>query len=229
MSTLSIVATPIGNLEDITLRALRVLREADLILCEDTRVTKRLLDRYGISVPSMSYHARSGEAKIEKIIGLLREEKNLALVSDAGTPSISDPGSFLVSRVRGALGDMVAIVPIPGPAALTAALSAAGMPASEFLFLGFLPHKKGRETLLREIAASRRNVVIYESPHRMMRTLDALARLFGAESSRRIAICRELTKKFEEIRVGTLKDIRAFFAERSERRRGEFVIIIEGM
>jgi 16S rRNA (cytidine1402-2'-O)-methyltransferase len=149
MSSFYVVATPIGNLEDITLRALRVLKEVDLILCEDTRVTKRLLARYEISTPTMSYHARSGETKIEKVIELLKAGKNLALVSDAGTPTISDPGSLLVSRVREALGEEVMVSTIPGASALTSALSIAGMPASEFLFLGFLPHKKGRVTLFK--------------------------------------------------------------------------------
>ena len=143
MSILYIVGTPIGNLEDITLRALRVLKEVDIILCEDTRVTKRLLNHYGIENKQIStYNEQKSGAKIEKIVEWLREGKNLSLVSDAGTPTISDPGTFLVSRIRQALGDEVKIESVPGPSALTAALSIAGMPASEFIFLGFLPHKE---------------------------------------------------------------------------------------
>src|SRR3989344_3141957 len=148
MAILYVVATPIGNLDDITLRALAVLKSVDLILCEDTRVTKKLLNHYGIDVPVMSYHARSGLAKIDKIIKILEEDKNLALVSDAGTPTISDPGSMLVSTVKKELPH-VSVVSIPGASALIAALSISGVPASDFLFLGFLPHKKGRETLFK--------------------------------------------------------------------------------
>ena len=178
MPTFYVIATPIGNLEDITLRALRVLKEADIILCEDTRVTKKLLQKYDVKKPTISYHARSGLAKVEKIFALLEEGKHLALVSDAGTPCISDPGSLLISKVRGRFGGEVRIEPIPGPSALTAALSAAGVPASEFLFLGFLPHKKGRETLFREIRGAERTVVFYESPHRLEKTFEALAETF---------------------------------------------------
>lgn len=229
MSTLYIVATPIGNLEDITLRALRILKEVDLILCEDTRVTKRLLARYDIQTPTMSYHARSGETKIETIIERLKEGKNLALVSDAGTPSISDPGSLLVSRTREALGEAVNIVPVPGPSALVAALSASGIPVSDFLFLGFLPHKKGRETLLREVALSARTSVLYESPHRIEKLLASLVSHLGETSPRRVAVCRELTKKFEEIVTGTAADIQAYFVAHPEHIRGEFVVVVEGV
>src|SRR3989344_765243 len=181
MPTLYIVATPIGNLEDITLRALRVLKEVDLILCEDTRVTKRLLEKYEIKTPTMSYHAQSKLSKVEKIFALLEEGKNLALVSDAGTPTISDPGCLLVSQIRQHFMsrsnldiEEVKIAPIPGPSAVLAALSISGFPSSEFLFLGFLPHKKGRETLFKEIAVSKRTVVFYESPHRIIKTLESL-------------------------------------------------------
>ena len=156
MPTLYVVATPIGNLEDITLRAVRTLKEVDFILCEDTRVTKNLLKRYEIDRPLISYHAQSRLSKVEKIFGLLEEGKNLALVSDAGTPTISDPGCLLVSQIRERFGDSVLIVPIPGASASVAALSTSGFPTSEFLFLGFLPHKKGRETLFKEIATSKR-------------------------------------------------------------------------
>lgn len=181
MATLSIVGTPIGNLEDITLRALKSLAAADVILCEDTRMTKRLLDRHSIKIRTLSYHAHSQLSRTDDIIRLLKEGKNLALVSDAGTPGISDPGADLVSRIRSELRSEIAvgtikIEAVPGPSALTAALSIAGVPCADFTFLGFLPHKKGRETLFKEIAASERTFVFYESPHRIIKTLDSLVK-----------------------------------------------------
>jgi len=184
MSTFYVVGTPIGNLEDITLRALKVLGSVDLILCEDTRMTKRLLDRHLITARTMSYHAQSALSRTDEIIGFLREGKNLALVSDAGTPGISDPGSHLVSKIRERLKEDiesggVRIEVIPGPSALTAALSIAGVPCADFTFLGFLPHKKGRETLFKEIKDSERSMVFYESPHRIIKTLESLVEHMG--------------------------------------------------
>lgn len=223
MATLYVVATPIGNLEDITLRALRVLKEVDVVLCEDTRVTKKLLTHYNIHTPTLSYHARSGEAKIDKIIALLAEGKNLALVSDAGTPTISDPGSILVSSIREHFGESVAVVVVPGPSAVIAALSVAGVSASDFLFLGFLPHKKGRETLFREIAQSQRTVVFYESPHRILKTL---ASLETHAKDRRIVIVRELTKIYEEVLEGTAEAVLGYLTDDPQKQRGEFVVII---
>ena len=228
MTTLYIVATPIGNLEDITLRALRILKEVDLVLCEDTRVTKKLLTRYDIHTPTLSYHARSGDTKVAKIIELLEEGKNLALVSDAGTPTISDPGAFLVSAVREHFrdtgeGHAVCIVAVPGPSALTAALSVAGVTGSDFLFLGFLPHKKGRETLFTEIARSERIVVFYESPHRILKTLMSLGEHAG---ERRIIIVRELTKIYEEVLSGTAAELRERLIADQQKQRGEFVVIV---
>jgi 16S rRNA (cytidine1402-2'-O)-methyltransferase len=223
---LSVVASPIGNLEDITLRAIRTLKEADIILCEDTRVTKKLLVRYEIDKPLLSYHAHAKISKVEKIFALLEDGKNLALVSDAGTPTISDPGSLLVAQVRERFGDGVAVVPIPGPSAAIAALSASGFPSSDFLFLGFLPHKKGRETLFREIASAKRTVVFYESPHRMEKTLASLA--IHLEPERRVVVARELTKLHEEMVSGTIFDIVSHFQEHPERIRGEFVVIVSG-
>lgn len=227
MSSLYIVATPIGNLEDITLRALRVLKEVDVVLCEDTRETKKLLQRYEIDKPLLSYHAQSKLSKVEKIFGLLDEGKNLALVSDAGTPTISDPGCLLVSQIRERFGASVKIVPIPGPSAVVAALSASGFPTSEFLFLGFLPHKKGRETLFKEIAASKRTVVFYESPHRIMKTLESLKAHLG--STRRIMIGRELTKLHEETFIGSPDEVLAHYVGHPDRVRGEFVVVVEGV
>ena len=181
MATLYIVGTPIGNLEDITLRALETLKTVDLILCEDTRVTGKLLNRHGINTPTLSYHAHSKLSRMNEVTALLKEGKNLALVSDAGTPGISDPGCELVKHIREECVEEIAcgnikIESVPGPSAITAALSIAGVPCSDFTFLGFLPHKKGRETLFKKIAESERTVVFYESPHRMMKMLGSLVR-----------------------------------------------------
>ncbi len=226
MSTLYIVATPIGNLEDITLRAIRILKEVDLILCEDTRVTKRLLDRYDINKPTLSYHAQSKLSKVDKIFSLLEEGKSLALVSDAGTPTISDPGCLLVAQVREKFGDIIEIISIPGPSAVLAALSVSGFPSSEFIFLGFLPHKKGRETLFKEIAVSKRTVVFYESPHRMEKTLASLAE--HLEPERKILVAREITKIYEENVQGTLLEVVKYFLDHPDHIRGEFVVVVEG-
>jgi 16S rRNA (cytidine1402-2'-O)-methyltransferase len=228
MSLLSVIGTPIGNLEDVTLRALRVLGEADLILCEDTRVTKKLLAKHGISAQTLSYHAHSKLARVEEIIAMLREGKKLALVSDAGTPGISDPGAELVARVRAELADEIAsgalkIEAIPGPSALAAALSIAGVPCARFTFLGFLPHKKGRETLFKEIAASEETYVFYESPHRILKTLESLR---AHAPAKRVSICRELTKVFEEVVSDAPQEIIAHFAARPDSVRGEFVVIV---
>lgn len=229
MATLSIVGTPIGNLEDITLRALKVLQSADLVLCEDTRQTSRLLARHEIKVTTMSYHAHSKLAKVDKIIELLKDGKNLALVSDAGTPGVSDPGSELVARVRQELAAEIAvgsikIVSIPGPSALTAALSIAGAPCADFTFLGFLPHKKGRETLFTEIASAERTMVFYESPHRIMKSLESLAKHLG--TGKQVTVCRELTKIFEEVVSGASAEVLAYFQAHADKVRGEFVVIV---
>lgn len=226
MATLYIVATPIGNLEDITHRALRMLKEVDTILCEDTRVTKRLLDKYDIQTQTLSYHAQSGMAKTEKIFSLLEEGKDLALVSDAGTPTISDPGVLLIEQVRERFGDGVRIVPIPGPSALTAALSASGISSAQFTFLGFLPHKKGRETLFKEIAGSKRTIVFYESPHRILKTLDSLEEMLSPD--RRVVIARELTKIHEEFISGSVTEVKGRITGDPNAQKGEFVVVIEG-
>jgi 16S rRNA (cytidine1402-2'-O)-methyltransferase len=218
-----VVATPIGNLEDITLRALRILKEVDLILCEDTRVTKRLLDKYGIQTPMLSYHSHSGALKIEKVLDFLKEKKDLALVSDAGTPTISDPGSLLISKIKEA--SLAEVITVPGPSALTAALSVSSLPASEFLFLGFLPHKKGRQTLFTEIAQSKRPVVFYESPHRILKTLESLKERMP---TRRVIVARELTKIYEETVEGTADKLIAYFGSDPKKIKGEFVVIVEG-
>ncbi len=226
MSNLYIIATPIGNLEDITLRALRVLGEVDAILCEDTRVTSKLLAKYKIEKTLISYHSHSKLAKVEKVFELLEEGKNLALVSDAGTPCISDPGVMLVAQVREKFGNEVAVIPLPGPSAVISALSSSGFPSSEFLFLGFLPHKKGRETLFKEIAASERTVAFYESPHRILKALESLKK-FAPE--KKVAIGRELTKIYEEFVFGTAEELLAHFDANKESVRGEFVVMVKAI
>jgi 16S rRNA (cytidine1402-2'-O)-methyltransferase len=222
MSKFYVVGTPIGNLEDITYRAVRILGEVDLVLCEDTRVTRVLLDKYGLKTPTMSYHAQSKISKADKIIELLNEGKNLALVSDAGTPTISDPGSLLVSQIKEAcLG--VEIIVIPGPSAVISALSISGVSVAEFTFLGFLPHKKGRETLFKEIGASERLMVFYESPHRIMKTLESLEKF---APNKKVIVARELTKIYEQIVSGTVLEVQKYFNDNSDKIRGEFVVMV---
>ncbi len=220
---LYIVATPIGNLEDITLRALRILKEVDCILCEDTRTTGKLLYKYDIHTKTISYHAHSTNAKESVIIRMLKEGKNLALVSDAGTPCISDPGVMLVANVRNELGDNVQVVPIPGPSALISALSASGISSAEFIFLGFLPHKKGRETLFKEIAASTKVIVFYESTHRILKTLSSLDSYIPNST---IVIAREITKQFEEFVRGRPNELLEYFIKNTTKQKGEFVVIV---
>lgn len=222
--TLYIVATPIGNLEDITLRALRVLKEVDIILCEDTRTTRVLLNKYDIHTKTMSYHAHSTDTKESVIIRMLIEGKNLALVSDAGTPCISDPGVLLVSNIRKNLGIDAKVVPIPGPSALISALSASGISSAEFVFLGFLPHKKGRETLFKEIAVSKRVIVFYESTHRILKTLVSLNQHCPDFN---IMIAREITKQFEQFISGTPVELLEYYTTNTDKQRGEFVVIVE--
>lgn len=223
MGTLSIVATPIGNLGDITLRALDTLKNADAIACEDTRVTAKLLQKYDIQKPLLIFHARSGKLAGDRILSQLADGKRVALVTDAGTPGISDPGSALVALARARLGDHVRIEAIPGPSALSAALSIAGVPTDEFVFLGFLPHKKGRQTLFKEIAAERRTVVFYESPHRILKALDSLAAL---HNGKRVTVARELTKLHESLIQGTAQEVAGHFASHPGEVRGEFVVIV---
>lgn len=221
---LYIVATPIGNLEDITLRALRVLREADLILCEDTRVTKKLLDRYEIQKPLLSYHHHSKLSRVEKIMEHLENGKALALVSDAGTPGISDPGNELVERItHNVKRGTVEIIPIPGASTITCLASVAGINMSKFTFLGFPPHKKGRETYFREAAGAKYPVIYFESPHRVLKNLAFLEKL---KPSAKLVVGRELTKIFEEIARGKVGEIREYFEKNPGKIKGEFVIII---
>ncbi len=221
MSNLYIVATPIGNLADITLRALQVLKEVDLILGEDTRQTKKLLDRYGIKTPVLSYHEHSRLGRINYILEQLSSGKNLALVSDAGTPAIADPGNKLIQVVLINLKSRVKIIPIPGPSAITAALSISGLPTERFIFYGFLPHKKGKEKILKEICENKIVSVFYESPYRIIKTLEKLDQLKLKKS---VVVCRELTKVFETIYRGMIDEVLKQI--RPEEVKGEFVVII---
>ena len=218
------VATPIGNLGDVTLRALETLKQADAIACEDTRVTAKLLAKYDIKKPLLIYHSQSGSLAATRILSQLGEGKHVALVTDAGTPGISDPGSELVSLVRERLNDTVRIEAIPGPSALTAALSIAGVPTHEFTFLGFLPHKKGRQTLMKEIAAAKRTYVFYESPHRILKALGELSEHLPED--RKVTVLRELTKIYESVKSGTASELLEYFEGHPKEVRGEFVVIV---
>jgi 16S rRNA (cytidine1402-2'-O)-methyltransferase len=215
---LYIVATPIGNLSDFTFRGVEILKNVDVIACEDTRHTMILLNHYDIKKPLISYHQHSGKLKVEKLIDILKNGEDIALVSDAGTPGISDPGEIII---REAINEGVEVISIPGASAVISALSISGISANEFVFLGFLPHKKGRQTKLKEIAEEKRTVVLYESPYRINKLLLELLEYCG---NREIAVCRELTKKFETIYRGKISGIKDEIKE-----KGEFVVILEGM
>lgn len=226
MSKLYIVATPIGNLKDITFRALHILDSVDLILCEDTRVTKKLLEHYNIKTPVESYHQHSKIKKIDYILNLLKQDKNLALVSDSGTPGISDPGNKLIAYIVEKLPDFK-IIPILGSSAIAAVASISGFPMDRFVFLGFPPHKKGRQKFFKEIAELKYPVIIYESPHRIIKTLKQLNEILNTKykiPDTDIVVGRELTKKFETVYRGNIEEIISQL-ERGE-KRGEFVIVI---
>lgn len=220
MGTLYVVGTPIGNLEDISLRALRVLRQVDLIAAEDTRTTRKLLAHYDIETPLTSYWEHSRMTKLDALLEALRE-KDVALVSEAGMPGLSDPGYELI---RAAIERGVPVVPIPGPSALTAALVVSGLPTDSFLYLGFLPRQDGeRRQLLASVAHERRTLVAFEAPHRLLASLADLKEVVG---ERRIAVARELTKVHEEVWRGSIGEALAHFEEKGP--RGEFTLIIEG-
>lgn len=223
-ATLYVVATPIGNVGDITLRALNVLSMADAIACEDTRNTAHLLSRYGLSKELIAAHEHNEREVAGKIIDRLQAGQRIAMVSDAGTPAVSDPGARIVDAVRTA---GLRVVPLPGASASIAALSASGIVNDRFLFAGFLPAKKmQRETALHELASVQATLVFYEAPHRIIETVDALANVL--EPSRRIVIARELTKLFEEIHRCTLAEAGAWLSGNANRQKGEFVILVEG-
>ncbi len=223
MSTLYIVATPIGNLSDISPRALEILKGVDLILCEDTRVTKKLLDHYNIKTPTLSYHQHSKIKKVNYILDQLKKGKNLALVSDAGTPGISDPGNKLIESILTKF-NFVRIVPVPGPSAVTAVASVSGFPMDKFIFMGFPPVKKKRKKFFQEIINSKHPVIFYESPHRIIKSLRDLQGT-NTKLTRKIVVARELTKKFETIYRGTIEEV----IEKIEKDKikGEFVIVLE--
>ncbi len=219
MATLYIVATPIGNLEDITLRALRILKEVDFILCEDTRVTQKLLARYNISTPTLSYHEHSKITRVEQIIDFLNQGKNLAFVSDAGTPGISDPGGKLIAYVRDRIPD-APVVPVPGASAVTAAASIAGFSMDKFVFMGFPPAKRKRKKFFEEVCTARYPVIFYESPYRILKTLKELEVM---ARDLEVVVCREVTKKFETVYRGNVKDVLADIS--NHKPKGEFVVI----
>uniref|UniRef100_A0A7C4R6N3 Ribosomal RNA small subunit methyltransferase I n=1 Tax=candidate division CPR3 bacterium TaxID=2268181 RepID=A0A7C4R6N3_UNCC3 len=237
MSKLYIVGTPIGNLEDLTFRAFNTLRKVDFVLAEDTRKTKILLDRYDIEKPIISYHQHSKITKVEKIIELLKEGKELALVTDAGTPGISDPGNELVERILihnkatrplqnwragRSMEPTFEIIPIPGVSAVTTILSVCGFPTDDFLFLGFLPKKKGKETLLKSLANQKRTVVFFESPHRIVKILQ---NIMGHLGDIEVVVGRELTKKFEEVLRGKISEVVGELSSRSS-IKGEIVVVL---
>lgn len=220
MSTLYIVGTPIGNLEDFTFRAKRILQSVEAIACEDTRVTRKLLDHYDITTPTLSIHQHSDPAKLQGLLSRIIQGADIAYVTDAGMPSIADPGTQLVALAQ---RYNVRIEVIPGPTALTSALAVAGFPADRFRFLGFPPHKKGRQTLFRQIAETDETVVLYESPHRLLKTLDALQAVMP---HRQLAVCRELTKIHETVFRGTAGAAEHHYTHHPDEVRGEIVIVI---
>lgn len=219
--TLYIVSTPIGNLEDITLRALRVLKEVDAVAAEDTRHSSKLLHHYGISKPLLSYWGEKEKVKSEEVLEKLLSGQSVALISDAGTPGISDPGSVLIGK---ALKEGISIVPVPGPSALIAALSLSGLLVNEFTFIGFLPPKKTqRQKALVELKTERRTLIFYEAPHRVVETVEDMIGIFG---DRTAALIKELTKIHEEVLRGSLAEIFEMMGEKTV--AGEYVIVVEG-
>ena len=221
MAKLYIVPTPIGNLEDITLRAIKVLKEVDLILCEDTRRSKKLINHLEINVPLRSHHKFNEHSEVSYIVKKIVEGSNMALISDAGVPGISDPG-FLI--VRTCLENNIETECLPGPTAFVPALVVSGLPIDKFIFEGFLPAKKGRKSRLEKLALESRTMVFYESPHKLLRTLLDFDNFFG--SNRKISISRELTKLYEETLRGSIKEMVAIYS--NKKPKGEYVIIVQG-
>jgi 16S rRNA (cytidine1402-2'-O)-methyltransferase len=220
--TLFVIATPIGNLEDITMRALRLFSEVDYILCEDTRVTGVLLKHYEIKTPLRRYDAHTSEGVHDGILADLKAGKKVALVSDAGTPGVSDPGVFLIAKIRAAGG--VRIDAIPGPSAVTAAFSIAGLAGNQFSFLGFVPQKKGRQTFFKDLDLYDHPVIFFESPHRILKTLESLATVLPATA--KVTVGRELTKMFEEMIQESPVAVLEYFVTNPGKVRGEFVVIV---
>lgn len=220
MAFLFVIGTPIGNLEDLTHRAERVLGSVAVIACEDTRVTKKLLDRYEIKTPTTSIHHHTPAAELDRLLDRVEQGNDVAVVTDAGMPGVSDPGGKLIAR---AVARGLEIQSVPGPSALTTAVSLSGVPTDSFLFLGFLPHKKGRETLFKRIATTEEAVVLYESPHRLLKTLDSL---MSHCRDKQVVVCRELTKIHESIVRGTAEEVLKHFTDHPDQVRGEVVMII---
>ena len=215
------IPTPIGNLEDITLRAISLLNEVDLILAEDTRVSSKLLKYFEIDTPYQSFHMHNEHKKVQSVLNQLKGGKRIALISDAGTPGISDPGFLMV---REALKEGVEVQCLPGPTALITALVQSGIPCDRFIFEGFLPPKKGRQTRLEQMAQEEMTLVFYESPHKLLKTLDQLRIHFGADRS--LAVVREISKLYESTFRGTIEEGLQFF--QSHPPKGEFVIVVAG-
>lgn len=222
---LYIVATPIGNLGDMTMRAVETLSKVELILCEDTRVTKRLLDHYQIQKPLLSYHQRSRTSRTKEIIDHLSQGNVLALVTDAGTPGISDPGNELVAAIQEHFGHGVEIIPIPGVSALTCLAQVSGINLSRFAFFGFPPNKKGRETFFRQAISVGYPVIYYDSPHRFEKNLELIRTLLDGKTIR-VVVGRELTKMFEEVKKGPLEEVIDYYRSNPDKVRGEFVVIL---
>ncbi|MGN6647614.1 MAG: 16S rRNA (cytidine(1402)-2'-O)-methyltransferase [Cytophaga sp.] len=218
---LYLVPTPIGNLEDITLRAIRILKEVDLVLAEDTRTSGNLLKHLDIQTKLQAFHAHNEHRALQSTIQLLQQGKNLALVSDAGTPGISDPGFLLV---RECYVHSIAVECLPGPTAFVPAIVKSGLPSDKFVFEGFLPHKKGRKTRIERLVQEDRTIIFYESPYRLVKTLEQLKEAFGAE--RQASVSRELTKMFEETRNGSLAELTAYYTKHAP--KGEIVLIVAG-
>ncbi len=218
---LTLVPTPIGNLEDITLRAIRTMKECDYILAEDTRETKKLLAHLSIDKHVQSYHLNNEHAVLKSVVERIKQSNHVVLVSDAGTPAISDPGFLLV---RECLREEIEVECLPGATAFVPALVVSGLPCETFTFCGFLPHKKGRETRIKKIAADENTSILYESPHRLLKTLDQLIQFCGTE--RECSVSREISKKFEETVRGDLQTVKEHFT--SHEPRGEFVMIVSG-
>ncbi len=221
MSKLYLVPTPIGNLEDITLRAIRVLKEVDLILAEDTRNSGKLLKHFGIETKMQSHHQHNEHKSLELIIDKLKSSVSIALITDAGTPAISDPGFLLV---RECVKENIEIDCLPGATAFVPALVNSGLPSERFIFEGFLPQKKGRQTKLKQLAENKYTMIFYESPHRLLKTLTQFSEIFGA--NRKASVSRELTKLFEETQRGTLEKLITHFEQKTV--KGEIVIVVEG-
>ena len=220
-TSLYLVPTPIGNLEDITLRAIRILKESDLVLAEDTRKTRTLLNQYDIQTPMKSFHAHNEHKMLGSIVQKLKSGSKISLVSDAGTPGISDPGYLLARECR---KESIRIETLPGATAFVPALVNSGIPCDRFVFEGFLPHKKGRKTRLEELQVEKRTIIFYESPHRLIKTISQLIEHLGIE--REAAVSRELTKIHEENVHGTLEELKDYFSSNSI--KGEIVIIVAG-